>query len=137
MVGWGHHPYYPLFLAGALPLAAFFAGLVAVRLPEDEPPGAALLPLTAFDTGLIADSVSMGALRRELGASTETLLEKSLPKIMSLDAALKADELTFSIPRSWLPTPMYKKAAKALADPAKYVKVVDSTDPPDADGMWS
>ena len=76
----------------------------------------------------------MGALRRELGASTETLLEKSLPKIMSLDAALKADELTFSIPRSWLPTPMYKKAAKALADPAKYVKVVDSTDPPDADG---
>ena len=76
----------------------------------------------------------MSALRRELGASTETLLEKSLPKIMSLDAALKADELTFSIPRSWLPTPMYKKAAKALADPAKYVKVVDSTDPPDADG---
>ena len=33
----------------------------------------------------------MAALRRELGASTETLLEKSLPKIMSLDAANKAD----------------------------------------------
>ena len=76
----------------------------------------------------------MAALRRELGASTETLLEKNLPKIMSLDAANKADELTFSIPRAWLPTAMYQKAMKALTDPAKYIKVMDSTDPPHADG---
>ena len=69
----------------------------------------------------------MLALGRELGASTERLLEVNFPKIMKLDAANKADKLTFSIEREWLPTEMYKKAAKNLADPSKYVKVVDDT----------
>ena len=51
---------------------------------------------------------------------------------MKLDAALKADQLTFSIKREWVPTAMYEKAAKYLADPMKYVKVVDNPNPQQA-----
>ena len=76
----------------------------------------------------------MGVLSRELGASTERLLQVNLPKIMRLDAANKADELTFSIQREWLPTAMYHKAAKNLTDPFKYVKVVPNPDIADGVG---
>ena len=76
----------------------------------------------------------MQALSRELGASTERLLQVSLPKILRLDAAKKADKLTFSIQREWLPTAMYHKAAKNLTDPFKYVKVVDNPDIADGVG---
>jgi hypothetical protein len=75
----------------------------------------------------------MKTLSRELGASTERMLEVNLPKVLQLDAANNADELTFSIRREWLPMAMYKKAAKNLTDPFKYVKVVkpDPTESPD------
>lgn len=69
----------------------------------------------------------MQALSREMNASTEQLVEVNLPTILKLDAANNADQLTFSIPKEWLPTLMYQKAAKNLKDPLKYVKAVDNS----------
>ena len=62
------------------------------------------------------------ALEGEMNASTASLLEVQLPRILKLDAALNSDQLCFRMKTEWIPTAMWQKALKLVQDPIKYIK---------------
>lgn len=66
----------------------------------------------------------MMAISRQLRASTETLLEVSLPKIMKLDAANKPDTLNFQMKPEWVSSAAYVKAAYNINNLEACVRMV-------------